>query len=349
MNPLVINDFGVTMRVWDNSLVIENKKLKKQYACLPPRASDYDTIVMGSHHTGSVSFDAIRWLSGHLIPVYFMSWNGHLDSIILPKRPNNMNKVKLAQYSAFTDPVRKLGIAKEFVLEKFRVSEIVLEHMNAHKETFDYVQRFAHSARESRNIRNLMACEAVVAEEYWKQYAQYVHEIAPQLKFEGRRGARQLYNKSTTDPINVCLNYLYGIQSAYVRSILNSHSVDTTLSSLHYSVNNESLVWDFQELSRGWFDLCLLELLEEKKIQKGGFWFNDDYFMRLEYETSELLVQKVAEKLNTKMNYKTSMPHGHENESWTLEGILYWHGHSFTNYLSGKSKELSFGTLESAS
>ena len=333
MQPLVVSDFGITVRVQDSCLIVEDRKHKQVYAKIEPRQTLHDTLVF-SEHAGSISFEAINWLSGHNISVYFMRWNGHLMSVLLPRRANNMNKVRMAQYAAVSDPAKRLEVAKAFIAEKFRLSKIVLEHIKSKQETFEYVERFVLEARDSKKIPSLMACEAVVAEAYWKEIQTYLKRIAPSLKFQGRRGVRESYSKSATDIPNCCFNYLYGIQAAHTRSLLNAHTLDPTLSFLHYSINNEGLVWDFQELSRGYYDLCLLELVEDGKIQKDGFYHTDDYFLRLEWETSELLVKKVSEKLNSKIPYR--------GQEWTIEGVQYKHGHTLGDYLLGRKRDLHF-------
>ena len=51
-----------------------------------PHQIDYDSIVIDGH-TGSISFEAIRWLMKHGINLTMLNWNGNLLSTTIPKEP----------------------------------------------------------------------------------------------------------------------------------------------------------------------------------------------------------------------------------------------------------------------
>lgn len=115
MRPLLLHGFGTSVRVNGRTLEVEwrSEGQKESYR---PQQLPFDSVIVDSH-TGSVSFEALRLLAVHDVPVPLLRWNGTVLSTILPRGPSN-GELRVAQVQAYADPQRRLTIARELIREK---------------------------------------------------------------------------------------------------------------------------------------------------------------------------------------------------------------------------------------
>jgi hypothetical protein len=85
---------------------------------------EYDSIVL-ENATGQISLAALRWLSKHNIPIFFLDFNGETISSILPPVPVKAD-IRVAQIQAATNVEKKVAIARAFVQGKLNRSLEVL-------------------------------------------------------------------------------------------------------------------------------------------------------------------------------------------------------------------------------
>ena len=78
----------------------------------------YDSIIIDGHN-GSVSFEAMRWLSKHDVSLVLLNWNGNLLSITQPQETLNAY-LKIKQYEKYLNPELKLYIASQIVKQKVK-------------------------------------------------------------------------------------------------------------------------------------------------------------------------------------------------------------------------------------
>ena len=64
------------------------------------------------------------------------------------------------------------------------------------------------------------------------------------------------------------------------------------------------LVYDIQELFRWLIDISVIQLLEEKKIEKSNFTITENYHIRLGENAAKLLIEKINSNFNARYNYK---------------------------------------------
>ena len=87
MHPLLLHGFGTSVRVNGRTLEIdwrsEGRKESYRQQQLP-----FDSLVVDSF-MGSVSFEALRFLAIHDVPVTLLRWNGTGLSTILPRSSAN--------------------------------------------------------------------------------------------------------------------------------------------------------------------------------------------------------------------------------------------------------------------
>src|SRR5688572_20410784 len=108
MNPLLISGFGTSISVDKRKLVIYNRVNEARLEFYPHQI-DHDSIIVDGH-TGSVTFDAIRWLMKHDINLTILNWNGNLLGVTLPKEPKN-GRLKVMQYQAYSETRKRYAIA----------------------------------------------------------------------------------------------------------------------------------------------------------------------------------------------------------------------------------------------
>ena len=87
MRPLLLHGIGTSVCANGRTLEIdwrsEGRKESYHAQQLP-----FDSVVVDSF-TGSISFEALRFLAIHDVPVTLLRWNGPVPSTILPRSPAN--------------------------------------------------------------------------------------------------------------------------------------------------------------------------------------------------------------------------------------------------------------------
>ncbi len=127
MRPLLLSGFGTSLRVNGRTLEIDwrSEGRKETYR---PQQLPFDSVVVDSL-TGSVSFEALRFLAIHAVPVTLLCWNGTVLSTILPRGPSN-GELRVAQVEAYGAPDRRLKIAREFTREKVAKTVALTENFS---------------------------------------------------------------------------------------------------------------------------------------------------------------------------------------------------------------------------
>ncbi len=126
MRPLLLHGFGTSVRVSGRTLEIDWRSEGRKES-FRPQQLPFDSVVVDSM-TGSVSFEALRFLAIHAVPVTLLRWNGTILSTILPRGPSN-GELRVAQVEAYGDTGRRLKIACEFIREKVAKTVALAQHL----------------------------------------------------------------------------------------------------------------------------------------------------------------------------------------------------------------------------
>ena len=288
MNPLLVSGFGTSINVEKRRLVIQNK-LKNEKLEFYPHQIDHDSIIVDGH-TGSITFESMRWLMKHDINLTLLNWNGNLLGITLPQEPK-IGKLRIKQYQKYLDDKARFEIALELVNSKVSSSlELIKElsrfysvlKFNQIKSQFDSENQYYNlnlkdeSSPISEKLKKLMTFEGRIAQIHLEQFKKLVTELAPDFKFVGRKNKSNSWNANASDEINALLNYGYAILESRIRKYLNSVGLDPTIGFLHeIAYGKTPLVYDFQELFRWIIDYSVIQLLDGKsKITKIRFYCN---------------------------------------------------------------------------
>jgi len=300
MRPLLLHGFGTSVRVNGRTLEIDwhSEGRKESYR---PQQLPFDSVVVDSL-TGSVSFEALRFLAVHDVPVTLLRWNGTVLSTILPRGPAN-GELRVAQVEAYSDPNRRLGIAREFIREKVaKTVELVEELSRTLPVSPDPINTEA-ALDMGRTLNDLRVYEARVAQAHWREFAKGVEVLWPKSGFESRRSPQRSWSNAAADPTNALLNYGYSLLESACRSAIVSVGLLPEIGFLHeVAPSKMPLAYDLQEPFRWLVDLSVLEVLRDAKLDpKKDFIVTENYHVRLRPAAAEALLGRLAANFNRKV------------------------------------------------
>jgi CRISPR-associated protein Cas1 len=339
MNPLVVAGFGTSINVDRRRLIIENRLEKTRQEFLPFQIS-YDSIFIDGNY-GVISFEALRWLSAHKIPVSLLQWNGNLMSVVLPREPIS-GKLKIRQYEAYLDKEKRQSIASSIIKEKVRQSLNLLMELSKYYHQIDpkkiessFLNEYKFYERSEKGIDSIMTHEGRIADIYWNNLYKVFNDLYPEFNFKSRNNSLNSHNRNSADPINAMLNYGYSVLDSLVRRSINSIGFDPSIAFLHeLSDSRASLACDLMEIGRWAVDLSVIELLEEKKLKNKDFLVTEHLHIRLRETTSKMLVEKIKSNFNNRAFYRKA--------NFTYENILFNEIRKVANYVIGKQDKLEF-------
>lgn len=348
MNPLLISGFGTSINVEKRKLVIQNK-LKNEKLEFYPHQIDHDSIIVDGH-SGSITFESMRWLLKHNINLTMLNWNGNLLGVTLPQEPK-IGKVRVKQYQKYLDDEFRLKIAFDIVNSKITSSLNLIKELsrfynvlNFNKFNKQFNDEFKNynlnfknkTGTISENLKKLMNFEGRIAQIYLDQFKKLATELAPDFKFVGRMNKSNSWNANASDEINALLNYGYAILESEVRKSLNSVGLDPTIGFLHELYYSKTpLVYDFQELFRWIIDYSIIQLLDSRpKFKKSDFIVTENYNIRLRESTAKALILKIKNNFNLKTPFK--------GKNYTYENVLFYKIQDFANLIADKNNKIDF-------
>jgi len=348
MNPLLISGFGTTVNVDKRKLVIVNKLDDTRLEFYPHKINHDGIIIDG--HTGSITFEAMRWLSKHNINLTLLNWNGNLLSNTMPEQPKS-GKLRIKQYQKYLDPDTRFDIASRLVQTKIEQSLNLLEELSKFYEFVDIGKIRKSFEKEdsflleilkdsqtdvSKLLKKLMTYEGRIAEIYTANMTGIFNHLYKEFHFTGRKDKSNSRNYNASDEINALLNYGYAVLESEIRKAINSVGLDYSIGFLHEITQSRTpLVYDLQELFRWIIDISIIQLLEEKKIKKSDFIITENYHIRLRATVAKMLIEKINLNFNLKAPYKNS-------KNYTYQNILQDNVQQLANFISEKKKSMKF-------
>jgi len=117
------------------------------------------------------------------------------------------------------------------------------------------------------------------------------------------------YNAS--DPVNLALNYAYGVLEGECRKAINSVGLEPSVGFLHEFADyqtKQSLVYGLQEPFRWVGDVTVIEAFESGLLDIKDFYFTgDNYRYHLEIEPKRRFLELLKTKFNSEVEYKGKM------------------------------------------
>lgn len=308
MNPLILDDFGISLSVQRSCLrVKEHGKLIHEFE---PKKISYDFIILHSAF-GSITIESLDWLSFHNIPILLMHKNGRIRSEILPHRFSTHGKIRLAQARAYDNLEQRLKISRAIMQAKTG-------------KDFSFC----------KTIRAILMKEAEYdLNKFLKLKTE--HFDKSKFCFESRAFKGRVSNNSASDEINALLNYSFSVLEALVRKAVIVYGLDSSIGFIHgIDEKKEPLVCDLQEPFRKVCEDSVCQVLP--KISKRGFYRSETYTVMLRIETAKILIERIKDNL--------SQRHEFQNENRRIEGLVFLTAEILSQYLLGK-RELSLPSL----
>jgi len=338
MNPLLISGFGTSINVDKRKLIITNR-LKNQKLEFYPHKIDHDSIIIDGH-TGNITFESMRWLMKHDISLTLLNWDGKLLAVTLPETPVS-GKLRVKQYQKYQDSQIRYTIAHKIVQSKIESSMNLLKELSKFYD-IDYTKTDKIIQKEAQNfasgeqfLPNLLTHEGRVAQVYFDAIGTVFAKVGSQFHYTTRKGKENYRNYNASDEVNALLNYGYSILEAEIRKTINSIGLDYSVGFLHeLFLGRTPLVYDLQELFRWLVDYSVIQLLEDKKLQKSDFIITENYHIRLKETSAKLLIEKIRNNFNCKVPYK--------GKNFAYQNILYDLISQLAHFISDKKKTIDF-------
>jgi CRISPR-associated protein Cas1 len=342
LNLLCLDGYGIKVNTKNlrklSELTITNGRDKytstQEIHKFSPRKFPYDTILIDGH-SGYISLQAFHWLSKNNIPVFIMDFDGTILSSILPPTPIKVD-VKLAQIKSASDKTTSFNIAHALIQAKIKRSLQVLDWIAERYDITEHLQRAkgeALSLFKAETVSQIRTVEGRVALRYWQAIKSTIPEC---FTFEGRTTGS--HNNNAVDPINLTLNYAYGVLEGYCRKAINAVGLEPSIGFLHkYSdyQTKQSLVCDLQEPFRWLADVTVSDAFESGVLDLKDFYFlGNDYRYRIEVEAKRRFLKLLQEKFNSGVKYKGGVC------KW--DTVILRKTQELARYLSGKAKKINF-------
>jgi len=300
LRPLLLHGFGTSVRVNGRTLEIDwrSEGRKESYR---PQQLPFDSVVVDSL-TGSVSFEALRFLAIHDVPVTLLRWNGSVLSTILPRGPSN-GELRVAQIQAYVNPERRLRIAREFIREKASKTVELAEELSRTLPVNPDPIRTEVASEMGRTLNDLRIFEARIAQTYWKEYAKAIETLWPKSGFSGRRSPQRSWSNAAADPTNALLNYGYSLLESACRAAIVSVGLLPEIGFVHEVASAKMpLAYDLQEPFRWLVDLSVIEVVRDGKLdRKADFIVTENYHVRLRATAAQVLMDRFSANLNRKV------------------------------------------------
>ncbi len=285
--PLVLNGHGISLNIKSGCLNIFNglthfPQEREEFRFFPGKHNTPSRIILLGRN-GSISVDAICWLSAQNIPLVVLDYQGNELSCISSVAGSVDYEVRIAQLVA-TRADQALFLAKGFIRAKIagQVANLELwpdsqprryaEHkLLGHLEKIESVE----------TVADLMGIEATAAMSYFKLWqdlpvswsSKAERFVPPDWSFiSGRESKVSGINRNASHPVNAILNYGYAVLESQVRIATAMLGLDANVSYLHAMKHGRSsLIFDLMEPLRPKLDRLLIGFVRSTEFTKDDF------------------------------------------------------------------------------
>ena len=329
MRRLIINGYGVSIGYRKGHVVIRsNGKVDKT------PLGNIDQIIIATRGA-NISSRLVRACSKNKIDMLFTASNGKPLAKIQNIRVSHV-KLRKEQIKAQNDE-RGKTIAKTIIYGKLRNQSNLLKSLGKnraeHREDLldaahkidELINKAITIDGEQTRVRNeLTIIEAEAAKHYWEA----ISNILPdQLEFSDRRKRYE----NPEDPVNLCLNYLYGILAGETYLMVEVSGLDPWFGYLHEDSNRRpALVYDIMEIFRAPVVDRIVTSYAARNPEKmiNGI---DRNSKRIKHELRGEMLTLITERLNTEIT--------HNNRKRPIYSHILHQAREIAAYIMGRIKE----------
>jgi CRISPR-associated protein Cas1 len=146
------------------------------------------------------------------------------------------------------------------------------------------------------------------------------------------------HQNNASDPVNLALNYGYGVLEGECRAAINTVGLEPSVGFLHETSGyqtKQSLVYDLQEPFRWLADVVVMEAFESGLLDLPDFYFTgDDYRYRFDSEAKQRFLDLLRERFNSGVPYK--------GRTLKWDTVIEQKTDELSRYLVGRASMLDF-------
>jgi CRISPR-associated endonuclease Cas1 len=276
---LVLSGYGVRVAVERGCLAVSDGIGKDRREARYSRATCGIKRLVVLGHSGTISFEALRWLADVGAAFVQIDADGEVIAATIPSGLDDARLRRAQAIAPFTDAGRELVVG--MLKTKIEKQAALLAHHEAPSDVAKAVNSMADGLETARTRQEFLALEAAAAASYW------VHWAATQVRFPRRElaalpahwgtlGARTspltASPRKAATPGHALLNYLYALLEAETRLALLQVGLDPGMGILHADLRaRDSLACDLMEIVRPDVDEYLLDLLALRVFSRRDF------------------------------------------------------------------------------
>jgi CRISPR-associated protein Cas1 len=304
MRPLVLSGYGTSLRVSGHVLEVANEG-EGSHETFAAHQLPFDSVVVEGN-SGTISFEAARFLAVHDVPVVFLRWDGSILSTLLPRGPV-AGELKLAQFAAHNDTSRRVEIAHAILEVKLSKSVELLRFFSRfYPCDAKPVEAEATKGPTEGSVVGLMGWEGRTAVAYWAEFSKVVNRLWPEARFVTRKGKGKSWAQSATDPVNALLNLGYSLLEVRVRQAVNSVGLEPSVGFLHETAASKlPLVYDLQEPFRWLVDLSVVETIAGRQLDRAkDFITTENFHVRLRPHSIGQIADRLSQNFNRAVPFR---------------------------------------------
>lgn len=301
---LVLTGYGIRVAVERGHLLVRDGRGSERRAGRFSRAdrSLRRLVVLG--HTGTVSFDALRWLHDVGCAFLQIDADGTVLAAFGPFGPDDarMRRTQaLAPYSG-----AGLSIAQDLITRKLERQAAVLDEMvtPGASEAAAFVRTCVPALAAATDEATLRFVEADAAGAYWAgwegvamRWAASDAERVPVhwRMFRSRLSPLSGGSRRAVNPVNALLNLCSALLECEARLAALAGGLDAGLGVLHADrPNRASLALDIMEPARPLVEQWVLDQLASRTFRRTDFWETREGACRLMAPLAKLVAEAVA-------------------------------------------------------
>lgn len=276
---LILSGYGIRVAVERGYLSVEDGRGDERRRGRFPRTTrDLKRLVVIGH-TGTVSFDALLWLSD--IGCAFMQIDTGGD-VIAATGGVGLDDARLRRSQALaTANATGVAIARDLMSAKLAGQADVLDRMNSAEGAAATVRQWRARLESASTLDAVRACESKAAAAYWSawapvpiRFARKAASLVPDhwhrvgIRASPLTGSPRL----AANPAHAILNYLYAILEAETRIALLTVGLDPGLGIVHADQKNrDSFACDVMEAIRPQIDAFAFDVLRSRPFGRDDF------------------------------------------------------------------------------
>lgn len=276
---LVLTGYGIRVAVKRGHLMVSDGRGRERREGRFPRTTrDLKRLVIIGH-TGTVSFDALRWL--HDIGCAFVQIDSD-GQIMTSSGPAGLNDARLRRAQALAaGNDTGLAISRDLLTAKLDGQANLLDRVEGAASAASAVRGLRDGLATTTTLDGLRFGESQAARIYWDAWAlqpvnfarKAVARVPEHWKTVGTRHSPLTRSpRAAVNPANAILNYLYAIAEAECRIALLAVGLDPGMGIVHADQRNrDSFACDVMEAVRPAVDTFALELLRTRPFGAADF------------------------------------------------------------------------------